>query len=124
MKGRVTMKHLVMSLAVVGLLAGGGGCLPAGSGGPQTPRDKRFAADGGEDVLAGEGDAVTLRASAVNGTEPFIFRWNVERTPEGAEDVTLINETSAETTTNGPSSVGNSLDQRTVQPRRYQGNGQ
>ncbi len=92
------MKYLVLTLAVVGLLPGGVSCT-SGPGGAEAPGDGRFRADAGEDILAGEGDAVTLRASGINGTEPFLFRWNVERAPDGAEDVTLSDKTAAETTT-------------------------
>ena len=100
------MKHLVPSLAVVGLLVGGSCCVPVGPGVSETPRNERFAADAGEDIVADEGDTVTLRASATNGTQPYIFRWNIERAPDGAEDVTLSDETAAETTTSPLTTVG------------------
>ena len=92
------MKYLVLTLAVVGLLSGGVSCTSA-SGGTEAPADGHFRADAGEDIQAGEGDVVTLRASGINGMEPFLFRWNVERIPDGVEDVTLSDKTAAETTT-------------------------
>ncbi len=92
------MKYLVLTLAVVGLLSGGVSCTSA-SGGTEAPAAGHFRADAGEDIQAGEGDVVTLRASGINGMEPFLFRWNVERIPDGVEDVTLSDKTAAETTT-------------------------
>ncbi len=93
------MKPLMLGLAAVGVLLSGVSCGAGGTGNIEKPRDQRFRADAGKDGLAGEGDAATLRAVGTNGTEPFLFRWSVERTPEGAAEVTLTNETSAETTT-------------------------
>ena len=70
-----------------------------------TPGDGHLRAHAGEDIVADKGDTVTLRASAINGTFPYVFRWTVERTPPDPDnpdsnvDVNLTDETAAETTT-------------------------
>lgn len=92
------MKYLVLSLslAAVGLLVCGVSCMSEET---ETPRDKHFRADTGDDILAGEGDSVVLHAVGTNGAAPFLYRWDVERQPEGAEPVTLDNETATQITT-------------------------
>ncbi|MCK4658066.1 MAG: peptidylprolyl isomerase [Phycisphaerae bacterium] len=93
------MKNLTAGLVAVGLLVGSFCCVPTEPDGDDVPGSKRFRADAGEGISAGQGDSVTLQALGTNGTEPYIFRWSVERTPAGAGEVTLDDPTAAVTTT-------------------------
>lgn len=103
------MKNLLLSLAAVGLWATGVSCTSNGTGQTDEGRDRRFYADAGEDIVAGEGDVLTLRAKGVNGRAPYIYRWNVERTPEGADEVALTDGAAAQTTTSALTTQGRYL---------------